>query len=468
MSEATQKDAEEEEAPLSEEDLVWEETADAVRCIEHAHHDAYARYFAFEDPPTNEETYKHDLWEAMQLLARYVPRRVLGRADTSFILHALYHYSCLASGKGWRPSKEDDSILALKILGYPHYDNAPYTVANAAATKVRDEGMWVPEHERPGADVAELVTSLGALQKTTEIGPPERVGQYLTFRASLSLLSGPPKVGGKSTIAASEAVGITRAKKKVLWIKGSGEETRRDTVTRFVYLGADPELLVINTRPVTSWQQYRRLINTVRPSAVYVDSMASFLNGLGVELPPASDNIGWHKLMSKFRTGVATCVLAHASSKRGGEGDVLGSTGILQAVDFIISTHRVKGDASRTLRRLAYLGRHRFPARTIRFLGEREGFEDVADAPRSTEQEPSSGDRPLSDEDARVLAALVDGMLYGQWFAAAYPTRTKKEKSAFNNALARLLKHHVKKDEATGAYSRSKAPSSDESHDEGS
>ena len=412
---------------MSERERTVFEVDDTIQSIQAAHPKEHARYFLLKNAPLTE------LWDCAHLVARYLPKWAYENVEANF------------------------GLAVLRETGFPALDGYSRGMAEgvvyAAMSAVERESAWVPPQERVewqrGTDLA---VTLGELAKTTTIGPPARVGPLLTFAGSLTLFGGPPK-RGKSTVAAWDAVCAMKAGKKVLWVRGLGEEVRRDTVTRFSYLGADPELLYLNTRPLASWQQYRTLINTIRPDVIYVDSLASFLNGLGAELPPLADSIAWHKLVSRFRTRVATCVLAHASSKKGGS-DILGSTGILQAPDFIVTAHR-DGDG----RRLDYLGRHPMPRRKLRWLGVQGGYEEVAETDSAEPEKPL-----LSEGDAQVLAALTDGMLHGQWFAAAYPgaldpAEKKRAKSAFNNAIGRLLKRdHAQKDEATGRYTRSKPP----------
>ncbi len=256
------------------------------------------------------------------LLARYCSR------DSTVIEAVMRDASPL------RRPKWDERRGAGTLLGF--------TVKNALR-KTRDDPDPATLSVRPeatavrpivGITVAELAKNPAML----EVPPP--VGAWLTYRGELTLLVGREKLGGKSTLAASDARAVVRAGGTVLWL--TAEESLNRVVKRFIDLDLTADELsriVVNERWPQSWEEVEALVAVVGPDAVYVDSLSSFLMAVDGKVPETSQGEAWQAKTLRFKSWAqahdcAVVVLVHATKA---DGSYRGSTGIGAAPDTIFT-----------------------------------------------------------------------------------------------------------------------------------
>ena len=287
--------------------------------------------------------------------------------------------------------------------------------------------------------VAELARNPALLQIPAAISP------WLSWRGTLTVLVGREKLAGKSTLMASDATAAARAGHTVLWV--DAEQGHHRVVKRFVDLGAPLDRLVTLTRRPRTWADVEAIIARVRPAAIYVDSLASFLMAVDGRVPDSSEGEAWQAKVGRFKTwtmlgapDAGVTVALHATKA---DGNYRGSTGIGAAPDAIVTMRADPADAAR--RWLDCIGRWGFPAQCVRFGGEAKGYTSVDGAAAPTATGPK-----LSATRSAILAALKPGATWSEWRKAAGGSE-----ATFNSAVRWLREQGLTVlDDATGTYRR--------------
>jgi len=259
--------------------------------------------------------------------------------------------------------------------------------------------------------------TLAELQDPSLLKVPDAIGPWLTWRGELTYFPGREKLG-KSSCAASDARGIAAAGSRFLWL--TAEESRGRVVKRLRDLGIPLAAMLVPDRWPRSWDEVEALITAEQPDAVYVDSLASYLAGVGERIPDTSEGEAWHGLMLRFKRwttvgrqidspAAGVCVLEHGAKE---SGQYRGSTGKAAAADVIVTFLPVTGDER--ARRLDVLGRWGFPSRSVRFVSDEAGYEDVRTG------RPSG----LDDDAAKVIEAYEPGISTAQWREATGLSQT--------------------------------------------
>lgn len=274
---------------------------------------------------------------------------------------------------------------------------------------------------------------------------PERISPYLIWRNQLTLLSAREKLGGKSTLAASDARGAVDVGRTVLWI--SADEDLNRIVKRLHDLGLPDEGVIIPERWPRSWEECEALIADKKPDAVYVDTLGSFLFAVEGRVPLPAEGEKWQAKVLRFKTWTTlgaggVCVLGHSAKENG---NARGSTGITAAPDMLVTMRDVETDP--THRRLEIIGRWGFPSPTVRWLDDVRGYEAV---PLEEIRARAGNKEPKLTKARRAALKALDhaGMKYNDWRDASGVSP-----STFATAVTWLRENKLATyDDATGLY----------------
>lgn len=213
---------------------------------------------------------------------------------------------------------------------------------------------------------------LTELQKDEKLLQPANViVPGLAAAGRVTMLAAREKMG-KSTLMAYAAAQMSRGGHiweqetipcRVLWV--GLEESPADAVTRFIAMGADPEMLTIVTRlgGEGGLNQLRAEIVAAKPDLVIVDSLAAYAKGIEDENNAVACTALLNPLVEFVHdSGVALVLLHHANKSGSG---YRGSVAIGAAMDMILEMHPVERDQS--LRRIEAKGRFRIDSYEVRY-----------------------------------------------------------------------------------------------------
>src|ERR1051326_4269808 len=145
-----------------------------------------------------------------------------------------------------------------------------------------------------------LEVSIAELAKNPDLlTVPADVSPWLVKRGLLSMLVGREKLAGKSTLGASDASAAAQRGHLVLWV--DVEQGHHRVVKRFVDLQASLGKITTLRRWPQSWDEVEAVISRVRPDAIYVDSVSSFLMAVEGGVPDASEGERWQALVGRFK-----------------------------------------------------------------------------------------------------------------------------------------------------------------------
>ena len=229
-------------------------------------------------------------------------------------------------------------------------------------SQVDIDGRMISVH---GRRLSELQLDEKLLQPANVIVPGLAAAGRVTMLAAREKM-------GKSTLMAYAAAQMSRGGHiwdqetvpcRVLWV--GLEESPADAVTRFIAMGADPEMLTIVTRLAGEGglTQLRAEIEAANPDLVIVDSLAAYARGIEDE----NNAVACTALLSPLvefvhDSGIALVLLHHANKSGSG---YRGSVAIGAAMDMILEMHPVERDQS--LRRIEAKGRFRIDSYEVRY-----------------------------------------------------------------------------------------------------
>ncbi len=182
----------------------------------------------------------------------------------------------------------------------------------------------------------------------------ERTSPVLCREGELSLLAAREKAG-KTTLAVWDLVEATKLGTPAMLV--SFEEAPARIVTRFLAMGAVPELMHVVQMPA-SLARIEELIVQNNVKAVVIDSGSSYVGTTKGKVPDTSQAEEWQRAFGEIqavaiRHNVGVCVLVHSSKSEAG--GVRGSTGIAAAADTIFQMKQKGGNPRR--RQLKVIGR---------------------------------------------------------------------------------------------------------------
>lgn len=258
-----------------------------------------------------------------------------------------------------------------------------------------------PRPEGPGRDDDFAVVEPGVLSLADvladpqALAPPEVIVPRMAWRGRVVLYAAREKLG-KSTTARAGCAAVTRGRTflgdpatsgRVLYL--ALEEHLSDVARSFQTFGADPDRTFILDRAGQPFADLEAAVREVEPALVVVDTLAAFVETLGLEPGSSAD---WTPVMARLtrfaRDADVALELLHHGTKR--DGRYRDSTAIGAGVDAILEMSEGAESSLRTVRARA---RWRLDDYAFRMVnGE--------DRPRF---ELSSGELSL---DARVLMYL--------------------------------------------------------------
>lgn len=213
---------------------------------------------------------------------------------------------------------------------------------------------------------------LTELQKDEKLLQPANViVPGIAAAGRVTMLAAREKMG-KSTLMAYAAAQMSRGGHiweqkttacRVLWV--GLEESPADAVTRFIAMGADPNMITIVTRlgGEGGLNQLRAEIEAAKPDLVIVDSLAAYAKGIEDENNAVACTALLTPLVDFVHdSGVALVLLHHANKSGTG---YRGSVAIGAAMDMILEMHPVERDQS--LRRIEAKGRFRIDSYEVRY-----------------------------------------------------------------------------------------------------